>query len=58
MIMILIFTCNTLSTITDIHCILYKITKFFLTPLFMLIWPTVKTTQCMILKTLCYDLLL
>ena len=32
--------------------------EFSLAPLFILVWLTLKTTLCMIRKTLCYDLLL
>ena len=39
-------------------CALKNNIEFFLAPLFTLVWLTVKTTQCMIIrKTLCYDLL-
>ena len=40
-------------------CALQNNIEFFLAPLFMLVWLTVKTTRCMIFrKTLYYDLLL
>ena len=40
-------------------CALKNNIEFSLAPLFMLVWLTVKATQCMIIrKTLCYDLLL